>query len=72
MTVWGFSEMGSEFSDKTFAAGDQVEIQIMRTGKWQHPMYGEIDITAAVLSDVKKNFDEEARGIDLAVDENHE
>lgn len=72
MTVWWFSEMWSEFSDKTFEAGDQVQIQIMRTGKWQHPMYWEINITPEVLSDVKKNFDENARWIELAVDENHE
>ena len=65
--------MGEEFSDgKVFEAGDKVQIQIMRSGKWSHPMYGEINITPEVLTDVKKNFDEQARGIDLAVDENHE
>lgn len=72
-TAWGFSEMGEEFAEgKVFEAGDKVEIQIMRAWKWNHPMYWEINITPETLSDVKKNFDEQARGIDLAVDENHE
>lgn len=44
----------------------------MRTGKWNHPAYGEFEVTAKTLQEVKKNFDTNARGIELAVDENHE
>ena len=49
-----------------------VEVQIMRIGKRNHPSYGEIEVTADTLVDVKKNFEENKRGIELAVDENHE
>lgn len=69
---WGFSEVAEFGEHKEYAAGDTVEIQIMRTGNWKHPMYGEIKVDQTVLKDVKKNFDSNERGIELAVDENHE
>lgn len=71
--VWWFTEMvGEQFAEKTFEAGDTVELQIARVGKWDHPMYGEIEITKDSIDDMKENFDENARWIELAVDENHE
>ncbi len=69
---WGFSEVAEFGESKEYAAGDTVEIQIMRSGNWKHPMYGEIKVDATTLKDVKKNFDNNERGIELAVDENHE
>ena len=57
---------------KQFAAGDMVDIQIMREGTWNHPNYWEIEIDSDTIRSVKKNFDENKRGIELAVDENHE
>ena len=69
---WGFSEVAEFGEHKEYAAGDTVEIQIMRAGNWKHPMYGEIKVDQTVLKDVKKNFDSNERGIELAVDENHE
>lgn len=70
-TAWGFSEFAE--GDKTAKkAGDIVDIQIMRTGKWNHPAYGEFEVTADTLKQVKENFDNNLRGIKLAVDENHE
>lgn len=68
-TMWTFSDM-SEF--KEVKEGDKVDIQIMRTGKWNHPMYGEVIVTPETINDVVKNFNNNTRGIDLAVDENHE
>lgn len=44
----------------------------MRTGKWNHPAYGEFEITPETLTQVKDNFTANLRGIKLAVDENHE
>lgn len=67
--AWFFSAFAEQ---KEFAAGDMVEVQIMRIGKRNHPSYGEIEVTADTLVDVKKNFEENKRGIELAVDENHE
>jgi NACalpha-BTF3-like transcription factor len=69
---WGFSEVAEFAEHKEYNAGDTVEIQIMRAGNWKHPMYGEIKVDPTVLKDVKKNFDSNERGIELAVDENHE
>lgn len=69
---WGFSEVAEFGESKEYAAGDTVEIQIMRSGNWKHPMYGEIKVDATTLKEVKKNFDNNERGIELAVDENHE
>ena len=68
--LWLFSEFAED--GKTYAPGDMVEIQIMRTGTWIHPNYGKIEIKPETLSEVKKNFDKNVRQIDLAVDENHE
>ena len=70
-TAWWFSEF-AEDQKKDKKAGDIVDIQIMRTGKWNHPAYGEFEITTDTLKQVKDNFDNDTRGIDLAVDENHE
>lgn len=61
-----------EFKDKSYKCGDNVEIQIMRTGKWKHPQYGEFEITESTLDDVVKNFNSNVRKVDLAVDENHD
>ncbi len=70
--IWLFSELGAEFADREFKAGDTVDIQIMRAWNWNHSLYGKINVDQTVLKDVVKNFDDNARWIELAVDENHE
>lgn len=66
-----FSEL--LFSEKKeFKAGDEVKIQIMRTGEWDHPRYGEFKVTTETLNRVKKNFEENKLGRECYVDENHE
>lgn len=67
-----FADLPHAEKGKEFKSGDVVDIQIMRTGKWNHPMYGRIDIGASTLSEVKQHFDKNTRKIKLAVDENHE
>lgn len=47
-------------------------VQLFRTGTFYHSEYGKFDITRAVLQDLKKNFDAQVRGIDLAIDYKHE
>lgn len=47
------------------------EIQLFRVGTFSHSEYGQFDITAQMLSDMKKNFDNRVRGIDLAIDYSH-
>ena len=44
----------------------------MRTWKRKHPKYGYFEVDGETLNDVIANFKENKRGIDLAVDENHE
>ena len=75
VNFWLFNEL--QFAEKieaghVFSAGDVVEIQVMRTGKWAHPFYGEVKFSAKDLKEVKTNFDKNLRGVKLAVDENHE
>lgn len=70
-SAWFFNAL--EFKeDKTYKNGDIVRVQIMRTGSWQHQEYGEVKITKKIIKDIVKNFEEDVRGIELAVDENHE
>lgn len=47
-------------------------VQIMKAGKFDHPEYGEFEITPATLSEMKANFDNRVRRVDLAVDYFHE
>lgn len=70
--VWLMSEteLAKEFAD--IKAGDKTEIQIMRVGRWDHPTYGKFAITQQDLQEFKKNFDENKRRVELAVDINHE
>lgn len=58
-----------ELSDQ---AGVPAEIQILKTGKFNHPSYGYFEINPVVLQEMKRNFDSRVRGIDLAVDYFHE
>lgn len=69
-SLFNIQEPAAEF--KEFKTGDTVEIQVMRTGRWNHPMYWPIEISSKTLSEVKSNFEKNARQIDLAVDENHD
>lgn len=46
-------------------------IEILRTGTWSHPFYGEIEITNERLSRFKANFDSRVRKTDLPIDREH-
>lgn len=47
------------------------QVQILRCGKFKHPSYGEFEITPLVLQEMKLNFDNKIRGIDMAFDYYH-
>lgn len=47
-------------------------VQVMRTGTFKHPSYGKFSITQGHLESMVKNLKENVRGIDLAIDYNHE
>ena len=60
----------------SFAANDDTdeekvfsEIQVARTGSWDHPWYGEFEITPSMLREMQRNFRVGAR--DLVVDYQH-
>lgn len=46
-------------------------IEIMRTGKWDHPVYGRFEITEKDLDEFVANFNNRVRRVDLAVDQAH-
>lgn len=48
------------------------EVQILRTGKFNHPTYGEFEITSQILAEMKANFESKIRGVDVAFDYFHE
>jgi len=57
---------------KTVGEEMTQDIQILRTGSWDHPVYGTFSISDADLDQFVYNFKTNARGIDLCVDINHE
>lgn len=70
MSAWLFHEFNEEW--KVYQAGDEVKIQIMRTGERDHPAYWKVKVTKDTLKDVLTNFENRERWVELAVDENHE
>jgi hypothetical protein len=57
------------------ATGDNVppkRVQLLRVGKFNHPVYGEIDITSELLRKFQDNFVKKVRKIDLAIDLAHD
>lgn len=48
------------------------EVQLLRTGKFNHPIYGEVLISDANLGTMKKNFENKVRGIDISIDYTHD
>lgn len=63
-------------SDVTYARrlddGDGQEVEILRTGEWDHPLHGRLVIDLKTLQDMKRHFDEGRRGQDIAIDYDHE
>lgn len=50
----------------------ETEFQVLRTGEFYDRRYGQFRITDQILQDIKRNFDENVLGIDVALDTNHE
>ena len=51
---------------------DNKLVEIMRTGEWKHPVYGELKITEKTLENIIYNFNDKVRGIDIPIDLEHE
>ena len=46
-------------------------VEIMRTGNWKHPSYGDLEITDNTLDNIIINFNDKVRGVDIAIDLEH-
>jgi hypothetical protein len=51
--------------------GHETWIDLASVGKYQHPLYGEIDFSPQKLQEFEKNFNDNVRGIDIAIDYDH-
>lgn len=47
------------------------KIEIMREGNWEHPSYGDFQITSNTINSIIKNFKDKVRGIDISFDLEH-
>jgi phage I-like protein len=47
------------------------EIHVVPTGKWDHPVYGEMEITSADIAEFVKNFNDKVR-LDIPITEGHD
>jgi cation transport regulator ChaB/phage I-like protein len=55
----------------TFAEVKNNKVEIMRTGNWSHPKYGNFTITENDIDGFVKHFTDNVRGIDIAIDLEH-
>ena len=46
-------------------------IQVLREGRWKHPMYGLVDVSQDTFNQLKEHHDSNVRGIDIAIDTEH-
>ena len=47
--IWEFKEL---------AEWQTINVQIMKTGEWKHPVYWKFKVTDETINDVIKNFEE--------------
>lgn len=57
---------------KKYAAGDMIDVQILRTGAWNHPAFGKFEVTSKTLSEMVKNYKAGIRRVKLFADEDHD
>jgi len=50
---------------------DFSEVQLMRTGTFQHPFMEDFEVTKEMFQSFKKNFDKKVKKVDIAVDFSH-
>lgn len=67
-----FVPIAIELSEAPEGQSAPQRIQLLKTGTFNHPEYGNFTITAADLVKMKENFDAGVRGIDIALDYAHD
>jgi len=50
----------------------QSWVQIFRLGRWNHPRYGKLEFTDEIFDGMVKNFNDNIRKVDLAIDSEHQ
>lgn len=48
------------------------EVEILKSGEFEHPIYGNVVITEETLNQMRDNFDKRVRGIDISFDYTHD
>src|ERR1044072_7183982 len=76
MSAGGDSKQRFAFPIQLFGEGATFgelpdEIHVVPTGKWQHPVYGEMEITSAHVSEFVQNFRDRVRK-DLPITAGHD
>lgn len=66
-----FKSTPIKFSEAGMPANQNPDVQVFRVGKFNHPRYGEFEITPLTLQEMKQNFDNKIRGVDIAFDYFH-
>lgn len=61
-----------KLDDGTDAFKAPKEVQLMRTGSFDHPFFGEFEITEKVFKQMVTNFNNKVRRIEIAFDYGHE
>jgi len=46
-------------------------IQVLREGRWKHPVYGLVDVNQDTFAQLKEHYEQNVRGIDIAIDTEH-
>jgi len=67
-----FSAVFLDSEDVKDADTELVDIEMLRVGKFNHKIYGEIDVTQEMLESLVNNFKENVVGRDISFDWNHE
>jgi ATP-dependent Clp protease protease subunit len=72
-TVMKLSESVTSVAFEISGTDDAIkEVQLLRAGVYEHPEYGQLDISVDVLNALKTNFDKNIRGIEIPLDYTHD
>jgi phage I-like protein len=67
----GFFKSRIKLSDDGMPSATNPNVQVLRTGNFSHPKYGNFSITPKILSELKQNFEKKVYGIDICFDYFH-
>lgn len=63
--------LDSLYTMQEFKLSDNNNLEVMRIGKWEHPLYGNLKISESDIDGFIKSFDDKVRGVDIAIDLEH-